>query len=280
MFLLTTLFILFLSAPAAADSVVLMLADGMGFNHMACAEKEKPLFLSALPVSGEIRTYSANSAVTDSAASATAYACGIKTNNGYVGVNPENIPCETTAERAVKNDYFTALLTTDTDDGATPAAFYAHVASRHAKDDIQAQRLNAVKNMVVRGDIENLPATAADIVEQAEMTGFPYFILIEEGDTDKQSHGQNPAGALRALHNFDAAVKAVVELVSPDTTVIVLSDHETGGLNAQDCQFTTTEHTDANIPLFATGKHARSFSGELNNTQINHKINRILFTTP
>ena len=255
------LFIVLFSGPAAADNVILMLADGMGFNHIACAEKEKDLFISALPVRGEIKTHSANRKITDSAAAATAYACGIKTKNGYVGMDPDKTACESIAEQAVKKGFFTALLTTDLDDSPTPAAFYAHVTSRYRRKDILAQRQKAAADMIVR----------------AEMSGKPYFILIEEENVDISSHNHDLAGMKKAMYSFDAAVKAAVELSSPDTTVIVLADHETGGLSGW-CRFKSTDHTGGKVPLFAAGKHARLFSGELDNTQINYKIGRILFT--
>ena len=277
MLLAVALFIVLFSGPAAADNVILMLADGMGFNHIACAEKEKDLFISALPVRGEIRTHCANRSVTDSAAAATAYACGIKTKHGYVGMDPDKTACESIAEQAVKKGFFTALLTTDLDDSPTPAAFYAHVSSRHRRNDILNQQKKAAEKMIIQTDITDLPKAAADMIVRAETSGKPYFVLIEEENVDISSHNHDLAGMKKAMYSFDTAVKAAVELSSPDTTVIVLADHETGGLSGR-CQFKSTDHTGVKVPLFATGKYARLFSGELDNTQINYKIGRILFT--
>lgn len=277
MLYLAALFFILFSGPAAADNVILMLADGMGFNHVSCAGKEKDLFFSSLPVRGEIRTHSANRSITDSAAGATAYACGIKTKNGYVGMDPEKLPCETIAEQALKKGFFTALLTTDLDDSPTPAAFYAHASSRYKRKDILDQQRAAAEKMIIQTDITDLPKAAADVIVRAETSGKPYFLLIEEEGTDIASHNHDLAGMKKAVYNFDTAVKAAVELSSPDTTVIVLADHETGGLSRWR-RFKSTKHTGRNVPLFAAGKHARLFSGELDNTQINYKIGRILFT--
>lgn len=277
MLLAVALFIVLFSGPAAADNVILMLADGMGFNHIACAEKEKDLFISALPVRGEIRTHCTNRSVTDSAAAATAYACGIKTKHGYVGMDPDKTACESIAEQAVKKGFFTALLTTDLDDSPTPAAFYAHVSSRHRRNDILNQQKKAAEKMIIQTDITDLPKAAADMIVRAETSGKPYFVLIEEENVDISSHNHDLAGMKKAIRSFDTAVKAAVELSSPDTTVIVLADHETGGLSGW-CRFKSSDHTGGKVPLFAAGKHARLFSGELDNTQINYKIGRILFT--
>ena len=38
------------------------------------------------------KTYAASSLITDSAASATALACGVKTYNGAIGVNTDTMP--------------------------------------------------------------------------------------------------------------------------------------------------------------------------------------------
>lgn len=49
MLYLAALFFILFSGPAAADNVILMLADGMGFNHVSCAGKEKDLFFLPCP---------------------------------------------------------------------------------------------------------------------------------------------------------------------------------------------------------------------------------------
>ena len=48
---------------------------------------DRPLHLERLPVRGWVRTANVSSGVTDSAAAGTALACGIKTRNGYLGVD-------------------------------------------------------------------------------------------------------------------------------------------------------------------------------------------------
>ena len=63
----------------------------------------------------------------------------------------------------------------------------------------------------------------------------------------------------------------------PDTTLIVLADHETGGLT-DECQYTTKNHTGVDIPLHAYGKHAKLFEGEQDNTEIYKKMKEILFS--
>ena len=45
----------------------------------------KTLHLEQFPMTGLMRTHSARELITDSAAGATAFSCGCKTNNAYIG---------------------------------------------------------------------------------------------------------------------------------------------------------------------------------------------------
>ncbi|MHC4060635.1 MAG: alkaline phosphatase, partial [Planctomycetota bacterium] len=92
-----TLCILFLSAaicqdcPAQPKNVILMIGDGMGFEQVAAAGmylngSPGTLCFEAFPHQGQVTTRSANSQVTDSAASATAMATGHKVNNGVISM--------------------------------------------------------------------------------------------------------------------------------------------------------------------------------------------------
>lgn len=92
--------------------------------------------LDALLV-GQSRTQSSNSLVTDSAAGATAFSCGIKTYNGGVAIDPESKnPCGTILEAAKHKNFLTGLVTTSRITHATPAAFYAHTVDRDLESDI------------------------------------------------------------------------------------------------------------------------------------------------
>ena len=82
-------------------------------------------------------TYSANSPVTDSAASGTALSSGYKTNNGFVGMTPEKEALRSIAEEARDSGRSVGIITTDSLTGATPAAFSAHVPSRGMASEIR-----------------------------------------------------------------------------------------------------------------------------------------------
>ena len=88
--------------------VFLFIGDGMSTPQRMIAEEfskklgRGPLEINNLPYHGTTRTASANSLVTDSAAAATAIACGVKTYNGAIGVDVNKKRVESVAEVAKK----------------------------------------------------------------------------------------------------------------------------------------------------------------------------------
>ena len=121
-------------------NVVLLIADGFGPASAALGRGAKgaPLALDSLLV-GSVETSATDSRVTDSAAGATAYACGVKTYNGAIGVDADGAPCRTVLEAAEARGMATGLVATSRITHATPASFAAHVESRADEAEIAAQ---------------------------------------------------------------------------------------------------------------------------------------------
>ncbi|KDN46721.1 hypothetical protein RSAG8_04101, partial [Rhizoctonia solani AG-8 WAC10335] len=88
---------------------------------------------------GSIRTRSSDSYVTDSAASATAYSCAIKTYSGAIGVDEDGNPCGTVLEAAKRAGLKTGLVVTSRITHATPASFASHIYDRDQEDIIAEQ---------------------------------------------------------------------------------------------------------------------------------------------
>ena len=131
-------------------NVILMISDGFGFASLNAArtfyqQRHNLTYSYQLPLDtmlrGSIRTRSHSSLVTDSAAGATAFSCGIKTNNTEIGMDPRGEPCGTTMESAHERDYLTGLVTTSRITHATPASFNAHVPQRDDEEEILLQQL-------------------------------------------------------------------------------------------------------------------------------------------
>lgn len=129
-----------------AKYIFLFIGDGMGFSHVAATESYlsdkagklggEQLTFTEFPYHGSASNYSANSKVTDSAASGTAIATGVKTNNGMIGVNKDGNPAESVAEALHDDGYQVAIISSVPVNHATPSAFYAHNANRSAYFDL------------------------------------------------------------------------------------------------------------------------------------------------
>ncbi|MBQ5794795.1 MAG: alkaline phosphatase, partial [Kiritimatiellae bacterium] len=121
---------------AVIKYIFLFIGDGMSTPQRMMAEDFSiksgggRLAMNTLPYQANTRTRSANASVTDSAASATAIACGEKTNNGMLGLAPDGRRLETVAEAAKKKGMKVGIITTVAIAHATPAGFYAHRKSR------------------------------------------------------------------------------------------------------------------------------------------------------
>ncbi|ATY66514.1 Alkaline phosphatase-alpha beta alpha [Cordyceps militaris] len=92
---------------------------------------------------GTVRTQASDNIVTDSAASATAFACGIKTYNGdlAVGVDDDGHPVASVLEAAHLSGFKTGLVATSRITHATPAGYSSHVLNRDSENEIAAQQI-------------------------------------------------------------------------------------------------------------------------------------------
>ena len=136
--LLAVIAIVFAFAASAANpkNIILFIGDGMSTPQRMVAEEfarangRKALLMNSLPYQTNTRTKSANAIITDSAAAATAIACGVKTNNGMLGVDPRTNRLESVAEVAKKSGRKVGIVTTVAVVHATPGGFYAHRRNR------------------------------------------------------------------------------------------------------------------------------------------------------
>ena len=124
---------------AKVRNVILLIGDGMGHGAVnAAMYANGSLTMTNLRTFGLVRTQSADNFTTDSAASGTAYATGVKTNNGFVGMNTERERIDNIPEILTPMGYACGVLSTDDLSGATPASFFAHQAARGDKEEIWA----------------------------------------------------------------------------------------------------------------------------------------------
>jgi len=134
------------SAPTAKSAapkyVFLFIGDGMSLpQRMAADEYSRRIYgrqleMNVMDEAAVTRTCSASSLVTDSAAAATAIACGVKTTNGFVGMDPASNAVYSCAVAAKKAGKKVGIMTTVPITHATPAGFYAHRPSRGDSEGI------------------------------------------------------------------------------------------------------------------------------------------------
>ncbi|MEE2604767.1 MAG: alkaline phosphatase [Bacteroidota bacterium] len=122
-------------------NIILMIADGAGLSQITATmyKNGNNLNLESFKVVGLQKTHSFNSLITDSAASGTAMACGIKTLNGAIGVDIKNKPYESILKICEKKGYNSGMIVTSSIVHATPASFYANVISRSNYQEIANQ---------------------------------------------------------------------------------------------------------------------------------------------
>ncbi len=141
------------SDPRRPKNIVLMIGDGMGLSQITAAMyiKKDRLNIERFPVIGLHKAYSVNDLVTDSGAGTTAFASGVKTYNGAIGVDQDTMPVKTILEEAKENGMATGMVTTSSITHATPAAFIAHVKSTDMKEDIAVSFANTEIDFFVGG---------------------------------------------------------------------------------------------------------------------------------
>lgn len=184
--------------PTGKRNVIFMVSDGMGPTSLSLTRSFRQLELGLPPDDtlvldqhhiGTSRTRSTSSLVTDSAAGATAFSCGIKSYNGAISVLSDHSPCGTVLEAAHQAGYKTGLVVTTRITDATPACFASHVNLRQYEDRIAEQEIGdhplgrVVDLMLGGGRCHFLPNTTEgscrgddrDLIKEAEANGFHYI---------------------------------------------------------------------------------------------------------
>lgn len=134
-------------------NVILVIADGMGVGHLSGATfmKKRDRLISAFPVVGIQKTFAKDDLITDSAASATAMACGIKTYVGAIGVDTNGLPKPNLIEKSADLGMATGIVVSSSIVHGTPACFYAHRDSRLQLEEIALDLVKTAPDFVVGG---------------------------------------------------------------------------------------------------------------------------------
>lgn len=173
-------------AQEQPQSVIFFIADGCGPASFSLAREyqrsmaQSPSLNLDAYEQGSTITFAEGSRVTDSAASATAYACGIKTLNGRIAMTPEEQSVETILEKAEAAGFNTGIVSTARITHATPASFSSHVPSRNMETEIAEQQLTKDIEIIMGGGRQFYTSTEAggartdgrDLIAEAEAAGY------------------------------------------------------------------------------------------------------------
>lgn len=182
-----------------AKNIILFIGDGMGETHRTAATwirhgQEGNLDMDGMSYHGWAMTRTAWDQVTDSAASATAIATGVKTANKRIGIDPSGRELVTILDQAQELGMATGLITTVQITHATPAAFGAHVQSRDDVFEISSQMMEVGINLIMGGgENDFLPegkdgcypdpgkrTDGRDLISEAVEGGYHYVCTAEE----------------------------------------------------------------------------------------------------
>lgn len=164
-------------------NVIYLIGDGMGFGavtSLLLSEDEVTGFEQA-PVIGLSETCSANNYVTDSAAGGTALATGTRTNNGFVGTDPEGNQLTSVLRKAQDMGKKTGIVVNTTLTEATPASFYAGVTSRKMVFDIAKQFTESNVDVAIGGGLDHFIARpdSLDLTATLIEKGYDVFLNWE-----------------------------------------------------------------------------------------------------
>lgn len=125
----------FKSANASAENAETVTVEG---EEQTVLSSQNNLNMMNFPVAGSAQTYDSTSFAPDSASTATSIATGYKTWSGSINVSEDfSQEYETIAEKLkAQKDYKIGVISSVNLNHATPAAFYAHQASRNDYYDI------------------------------------------------------------------------------------------------------------------------------------------------
>lgn len=208
-------------ATAAPKYVFLFIGDGMSYPQIqltnyfksanACAEnpqmvtvdgEEKEVLNSAnnltmmnFPVAGSAQTYDSTSFAPDSASTATSIATGNKTWSGSINVSTDfTEEYETIAEKLkAQKDYKIGVISSVNLNHATPAAFYAHQASRNSYYEIGLELIDSGFDYFAGGGLKKTTGSEGDqtdLYELAAEAGYKVVKTQAEAEALTQEDGK------------------------------------------------------------------------------------------
>lgn len=167
--------------------VFVLIGDGFGPNQRAVGEAAngKKLAMNTLPVATPTGTNCVQGWTTDSAASGTAIACGVKTYNGAIGVDKDKKPLVSLAKDLKKKGFAIGIVSTCALTDATPAAQYANQELRSMRKEIAGDMAKCDFDFFAGGNLSNCnedPDHGKNEKNMRAIIADSYTIVTKPGD--------------------------------------------------------------------------------------------------
>ena len=170
-------------------------ADYLGTTKNGGRVETKKLSFMEFPIAGSAQTYDSTSFCPDSASTATSISTGNKTYSGTINMDTsKTVKYETIAEKLKKQlDYKIGVLTTVNLNHATPAAFYAHQASRNNYYEIAEEMVSSNFDYFAGGGLLSPTGKGGDkesIYDLAKASGYNVITTQDEAEALKAEDGK------------------------------------------------------------------------------------------
>lgn len=173
--------------------IILFIGEGLDAETLAAARLHagSALAIDSLPYTAFLKNASADSAIPDPAAAATALATGTKVKNGDVAVDAEGRPLHAVLALAQDAGRLTGLITDGGLTAPTAASFYGHTPGKSEPEDFASQLVESSEIDLVlgRGHADFLPKSqggrrtdAKDLLSAARERGYQYVHSVSELD--------------------------------------------------------------------------------------------------
>lgn len=227
-------------------NVIMVIGDGMGFNHMSLpvyvriaeGKKEKTMFEKIMDegAAGVVMTNPVNGLVTCSAAAGTALATGSKTMLEMIGEDSSGAHIESALVLAEKQGFVTGLVTDALITDATPAAFYAHMYNRNLENEIAEQLLNSNIEVIFGGGASHFIPQSKTLGETGYFSNDYYKNAASDRQDEKdllrefETKGYKIVSGKRDVTAIDKNTDKVLGLFAPGgiSPAIDRDEEETG----------------------------------------------------
>lgn len=215
--------------------IFMFIGDGMSHVQVNAAQvyegnknygeiDTRELNFTQFPVAGYATTHDSTSFAPDSASTATSLSSGYKTHSGTIGLAADKTTVvETITEKLKKEkDMKIGIVSSVTINHATPAAYYAHIASRNEYYDIALQLADSGFDYFGGGSISKPTGSNKD-------QRSAYEIIEEKGYTIADTKEE-----ILALNNTSGKVYAVSPVLQDSGAMPYSIDNKEGDLTLAD----------------------------------------------